>query len=111
VLEAREVELPVLEPHRVPGRLRDDHISPEHLAELRDVHLDRRRCSLRRLVAPELVDQAVTRNGLVGTEEQERQEPALLRAAELQDPALVLDFQRSEDAELHALLALSLVGL
>ena len=106
VLEAHEVELPVLEPHRVPGRLRDDHISPEHFAELRDVHLDSRRCRLRRLVAPELVDQAVTRNGLVGTEEQERQEPALLGATQLEGPAFVLDFQRSEDAELHALLAL-----
>ena len=44
-------------------------------------------------------------------EEQQGEQSALLRATELQDPAIFLDLERPENAELHALLALSLVGL
>ena len=68
---------------------------------MRDVHLDGRGRGLRWCAAPDLVDQAIARDGLVGVEQQEGEQRALLRAPELQHPALHLDLERSEDAEFH----------
>jgi hypothetical protein len=83
------------------GRLlRQD--AAERLAQLGDVNLERRRGRLWLLDAPQLLDQAVTRDGLVGVQEQKRQEGALLRTGDPHDPAVLLDLQRPEDAELHA---------
>ena len=57
------------------------------------MNLERRRGRLRLLDAPQLLDQAVTTDGIVGVQEQKRQEGALLRTGDPYDPALLLDLQ------------------
>ena len=101
LLEAPQVELAVARTDEVAGPLGDDHVRAEHLPKLRDVHLHGRRGRLRRPPAPQLLDQAVTRNRLVRMQQQKREQGARLRAAELQDPALRLDLQRPQDPELQ----------
>ena len=106
-----EVELAVADPDEVAGGLRQDQIPAERLAQLGDVHLERRPGGVGRRGTPELVDEPVAGDDLVGVQQQEGEQGALLRAAELQDPAFFTDLERPEDAELHALLASLLAGL
>jgi hypothetical protein len=54
-----EVELTVADPDEVAGGLRQDQIPAERLAQLGDVHLERRPGGVGRIRVPELVDQAV----------------------------------------------------
>ena len=62
--EAVEVELARVDAEHVSGRLGDDPVGPEQLAQLRDEVLERRRRRPRRLLAPERVDQPVGRDRL-----------------------------------------------
>src|SRR6266508_1456153 len=87
-LEALQVELAFLHPNQVAGRLGHDHVAAEGLAQLRDMNLNGCRGGLWRLVAPKLVDQAVTGDDLVRVQEQERQDRALFCAAEIQATAV-----------------------
>jgi hypothetical protein len=96
LLEAFEVELAVGDANQVAGRPLDDQVAAERLAQLGGVNLERRRGRLRLLDAPQLLDQAVTRDGIVGMQEQKRQEGALLRTSDPHDPAVLLDLQRPE---------------
>ncbi len=90
-LEAFEVELAVGDANQGAGRPRDDQVAAERLPQLGDVNLERRRGRLRLLDAAQLLDQAVTRDGLDGVQEQKRQEGALLRTGDPHDPAVLLD--------------------
>ena len=74
---------------------------PERLAELRDVDLKRLLRRLRRLVLPERLDQAVSRDDLVRMEKQESEERTLLGAADVEDLPVLDDLEWSEDTELH----------
>jgi len=58
-LEAMEVEFTIADPDEIAGGLRQDQIPAERLAQLGDVHLERRRGGGGRIRVPELVDQAV----------------------------------------------------
>ncbi len=102
-LEAIEIELALAHPNQVAAGLGDDRVAAERLAELRDVHLNRGRGGLGRLLAPELVDQALTRDGLVRVQEQKAEEAALLGACDLEAVAVVLDLEGAEDPEVHVL--------
>jgi hypothetical protein len=55
-----------------------------------------------RLIAHELVDQAVARDDPVGAQEQDRKERALLRAPKRQKLAVRPHFERAQDVELHS---------
>ncbi len=83
-LEAADVELVAVEPQDVAGRARDEQrgAGAERLAQPRDARLQRRRARLGRLARPELLDQPVRRDDLVGVEEQEREQVSLPRARE-----------------------------
>ena len=70
----------------------------------------RRRGRLRLPEAPQLVDQAVTRDGIVGVQEQKRQEGVLLRTGDPHDPASSSTSSAPRDAELHAPLSPPLAG-
>ena len=59
--------------------------------------------ALGRRCAPELVDEPVCGDDLVGTGEQECEKCPLPRAAEREGTALLDDLERSQDAELHVL--------
>jgi hypothetical protein len=65
------------------------------------VHLQALGRGRRRLLAPQLVDQALGRQSLVGMQEQQRQHSALLGAAEREHLSLVAGLQRAEDPEVH----------
>ena len=87
-LKTGQVELALFHPQqvaRLPGR---DPLLAEHLPEPRDVHLERLLRGLRRSVLPQAVGQPVGRDDAVRVEEEHRQERALLRPAEIEEPAL-----------------------
>ncbi len=102
-----EVELTVADPDEVAGGLRQDQIPAERLAQLGDVHLERRPGGLREVRHPELVDEPVAGDDLVGVQQQGGEQGALLRAAEPQDPAFFPDLERPEDPKLHPGLSFS----
>ena len=58
------------------------------------------RC-IRRLLTPDLIDQQVGRDELVGPDQEVRQDEPLLRTAERQTVALADDLERAEQLELH----------
>jgi hypothetical protein len=100
-LEALEVERIRLGAHPIAGGARLDALTAERLPQLRDVHLEGRARSLRRLVSPNLVDQAIARDDAVRVQEEESQERALLPPAERYEPTVLLGLERAKDAELH----------
>ena len=54
-----------------------------------------------RTAAPDVLDQAVGADRLVRVQQQDGQQRALARATERQGAALIEDFERAEDAEVH----------
>jgi hypothetical protein len=66
------------------------------------VLLERRRGVLRRIVAPEQVDEPVGGDDLAGVEQQDGEDAALLRAAERQAPLAVEDLERAEEPVVEA---------
>jgi hypothetical protein len=101
-LEAVEVERLRLDPQDVPGRPRREHVRRERPAQTRDVDAQRVAAPIARLVSPEVVDQAVGGDDLVGVQEQHRQKPARLGPAQWELTAVVPRLERSQDPELHA---------
>ena len=99
-LEARQVEAARIDLQHVPGRSRLDRIRAEQLAELGDEILEGRRRRLRRRLAPQIRDEALARDDLARVDEQEREQPALLLAAERDGTTLAHDLERPEDPEL-----------
>ena len=59
------------------------------------------RRGLRRLLAPELVEQAIGRDHLARADDQAAEQRALLLAAERDLPVVPHDLERPEDAELE----------
>ena len=51
---------------------------------------------------PQLLDQAIARHDAIGAQQQNREQRALLRAAEREPLAVRADLKRAEDAEVHA---------
>lgn len=78
-----------------------EHVRTERLAEARDVVLERGGGVGRRVLAPQLVDQAVGSHHLVRAEDQECEQGTPLRAGDVDLHAAVGDLERAEDAELH----------
>jgi hypothetical protein len=66
------------------------------------VLLQRRRGVLRRVVAPQQIDEPVGRDDLARIEEQDGEDAALLRAAERQAPLAVEDLERTEEPVVEA---------
>jgi hypothetical protein len=58
--------------------------------------------SARRPLAPESVDQAVSGHDLVGVQQEEREQRALLPTADRDDSALQAHLDNSEHGEFHA---------
>ena len=100
-LEAREVELILVDAQQVAGRLRLQAVLAERLAQLRDVDLERLLRCLRRLFLPERVDQAGGGNDLVGVQEKHRQQRPVLGACQVHHSLSLDHIERTEDPELH----------
>jgi hypothetical protein len=73
----------------------------ERLSELRDVHLDGMHGCFRSLLAPEIVDQAVNRNGLAQMKEEVGEKRTRLGAAKPDDPASAANLERAEQPKLE----------
>jgi hypothetical protein len=108
-VEAEEVDLLGVDGEQVAGRLRQQHrrlgarsaIRLERLAQVRDVHLQRRRRARRGVIAPQAVDQSIGGDGPVQVEEQHRQHRPLLRPAERDRQPVLERLEHPEHPELH----------
>ena len=74
---------------------------PKRLAEPRHSDLNRLRGAGGRTVAPQLVGQALRREGLVGVDQQQAEQRSLPVTRERDSAALVEDLERAEEAEVH----------
>jgi len=63
--------------------------------------MQRPRRVARRLLTPDLVDQLVGRDDLVGVHEEKRQQNPTLLATQIQLPVAVPDLERPENPEIH----------
>ena len=98
-LEAVEVEPAGLDPQRVPGRPRQDHVGAERPAQLRDVDVEALRGVRRRMRAPDVLDQPVGRDDLVRVHEQHREHGARLAFRQRQRAVLADRLERPEHLE------------
>ena len=73
----------------------------QHLSQLRDVDLHHLLRALGHVLAPELVDDPVDRQRAIGVDEQEREQRALLAAAQPDLALPVAHLERSEDPKVH----------
>ena len=98
-LEAARVDRVRRDAEHVAGRTGLEELGAEHPAQPRDAVLDVGRRRARRRIAPQLLDQRVDRDDLVGVDQQERQQRPLLGAAERQRFAGRDGFQRPQQAK------------
>ena len=114
-LKAPQVQLLGLDADQIAGRARDQNPVRggarrplEQLAQARDMHLERLRCGLRRLPAPQLLDQAVTRNDLVRVGEQDREQCSLFRSSGGKKRTVRCTYlERPENPKFHGLAVLN----
>ncbi len=85
----------------VPRRARDQHPRRQHLPQLGDVDLDHLGRRVRRLLAPEVVDQPRGRHGPPGAEREHGEERPLLAASEGDGVAAVEDLEGPQGPDLH----------
>ncbi len=81
-LEPPEVQLVGVEPDRVAGRVRDEHVVWKRPAQTRDGDAKGGRSALGRVPAPQLLDQQIARDHLVRMQEKQGEQRALLRSAQ-----------------------------
>ena len=101
-LEAFRVQLVRIDAQPVRGAL-PRHAIVHDLAQLRDVDLERVRRRGRRLVAPEVFDQQLGRDGLVPAHEQKRQQGTRLLALDRERRAVQHYLDRAEHPVLQAI--------
>ena len=95
-LEPVDVDRIPRDVEQVARRARDEHVRAEHLPKLRDEVLERADGSLRRFVAPELVDEPIRRDDLSGAQREEREQGTLLLAAHVEDATVDVDLEWPE---------------
>src|SRR5262245_31022413 len=101
LVEPVDVGLPQLDAPLVAALTRDEPGLAERLPKAGDVDLDALPGRLRRLAGPDLVDETIRGHGATAVEQQDGEKGSLLRAAEGNRLAVVVDLERSEQAELH----------
>jgi hypothetical protein len=100
--KALEVELRALDLERITGSPGHEHgVRLELLSKARDVLLEGGLGISGRVVAPELVDEAVARDRLGRVKHEDRENASLLDPAESDLALAVEHFERSEDAEVE----------
>ena len=100
-LEPVEIEPVRLDPDDVAGRSGRQHVLRKRLAKSRDVDPQRGGGALGRVLAPELVDQPVGGNDLVGVEEEQGEKRTGLGPTQRNLAVFVPYLERSQDPELH----------
>jgi hypothetical protein len=101
LLEALRIELAGVDAEPVRGPFPRQAVGDD-LAQLRDVDLERVRGRCGRLVAPQILDQQLGRNGLVPAQHQQCQQGARFLAFDGQRRALQHYLDRAQDAVLQA---------
>jgi len=110
VLESVGVEVLALDRQLVAALARHDRaragvvVTPsrrERLSQSRDLDVQELGGRGRRPLAPQLVDQPVRGERLVGVQQQQGEQRSLPAPAERNRPALVEDLERTEDVEVH----------
>ena len=101
LLEALEIELPWLDAQLVSRGAGDDAVSAQSLAELGDIDLERFLRRPRGSLAPERLDQMVTRDDAVRVEQKDGEQCPLLGRADVDRAAVVQNLQWTQDSELH----------
>jgi hypothetical protein len=93
-VEAVAIELPGLDAEQIARRPREDHSVAgarparlEQSPQVRHVRLDHVGCRLGSLLAPDVVDQASTRDDLVRVQQQTQQKRALFRGPQVNNAA------------------------
>ncbi len=84
----------------VPGRLRQEGVRPESLAQRVDGVLQRAEGGARRVGTPEILDQAVGGDDLAGMKSEHREKRALLAARQRYE-LLPDELERPEQPNLH----------
>src|SRR4029450_2547623 len=97
--EPIEIELTRPDAQSIAGRLRLDDFWAERLSQLRDEVLQGGRRRPRRLLTPDRVDQTINRDNPPGLEQEQRQNCALLLAAQQEGTRLIGDLEWSEDSK------------
>jgi len=100
-LESGEIDRLGGDDERVAARTRDEHVRGQSLAQLRDVDLHHLRRGLRRVLPPEILDQALRGNGAVGVEGEAGEQRAGSAAAELHRCACIAHLERTEEERQH----------
>jgi len=102
-LESIEVEFALADAELVAGRLglRFDAVLAEQRPQLGDAHLDRLRRGLGWIVAPERVDQSVTRHNAIRVQQHGCEQRTLFRAGDVHRAPVLEHLQRAQDPELH----------
>lgn len=105
-LEPLQVELPRLDPEQVAGRPRDQtglvrRQRAQELAKPRDVVVEGVLGRVQALVGEELADQPLTRDDAIRAEQEEREQPALLRSTGVDHLSVQANRERTKDAELE----------
>ncbi len=101
-LEPPRVDLLGVDLKQVGARTRDQHPgSVQRLSQSRDLVVEAVAGRVGGLPAPELVDQPVARDDLVGVEQEKGKQAALFGAAELDDALAQPNLNRPEEQKLH----------
>ena len=98
-LEAASVDASGVDAQDVARRTRLQDVRPELATQPRDRVLERCRCRLRRVLAPEQVDQAIGGDHATRLDQQGREKGPLLLPAHDDRAAVALDLERAEDPE------------
>src|SRR5262249_8242316 len=101
--KALEIELVRLDMQHVTGGFSLETVPADGLPQLRDIHLERLVCLLRRLVVPERIEKTVGRDDAIRVEQQHCQERPMLLSAEVEAAVVLARLQRAEDSEVHLL--------
>ena len=101
LLEAVDVERLGRELQNIAARAGDERVGPERLAQLRDVALERLRRRVRSLLAPEVLDEALARDELVGVQQQDREQLALPPATDRDRSIAIEHLEWAEEPDFH----------
>ena len=100
-LESMRIDLLRVHAQQVAGRARDNRVRPQQLAQPRDVDVHRLDGRLGQILSPQLVDEPVGGDELVGIHQQDRQQGTLSHSSERERPGIAAHLQRAEDPEIH----------
>ena len=100
-LEAIAVELPGIDSQPVTGRLREQTLLAQHLAQARDLVRERVARGLGRLVAPQLLEQPLARQDVVSVQQQDGEQRALARSADQEPPTVRAHLEWAQDEKFH----------